>query len=211
VHTPENPFRDHEVEDPHSRQAKHLLLQTLQSLFSSGNVQLDVQLPNAEQIADVALTNPQGGKVVVEYQTQDLSVQQVRARISTYENQGVRCLWLLDIRRLKLAKKGDAVKKATLNKLETALLAVGEPIIYVDAPARQIVWLRPNPSAVELALSGDARIGQVECLLRRYHLSSLRVRDGNWWVDTSLDEDPPAIPALPANLQKRLDRRRKKV
>lgn len=208
VHTPENPFREHEPEDHHSRRAKHLLKQRLQDLFPSGNVQLDAQLPSAEQLADVALVNPRGGKVVVEYQTQDLDTAQVRARAHAYESQGIRCLWLVDIRRLKLTKKGEAVKKATLNKLETALLAAGEPLIYLDAGPRQVVWLRPHPDAVELARLGEGRIGQVECLVRRYPLSGLRLRDAQWQVDTSMDETvaPPA--PLPANLQKKLNNRR---
>ena len=118
VHTPENPFGHHEPEDQHSRRSKHLLKRRLQELFPSGTVQLDAQLPRAGQIAAVALVNPMGGKVVVEYQTQDLSSEQVSARSQAYESEGIRWLWLLDPRRLKLTKKGDFVKKATLNKLE---------------------------------------------------------------------------------------------
>jgi len=208
MHTGENPYAGHEPEDLSVRQGKKLLSEHLQKRFPSGKVRLDVPVPEAGQLADMAFVNPRGGKMVVEYQAQDILGREVRDRAAAYEEQGVRCLWMLDSSRLKLTKSGSLIKKVTLERLETALMAMGEPLIYLDSKSKMVALVRPHKGAVELAKLGEPRIGQVPAIVRRYRLSGLRVREGNWWIDTSYDGQVTLTKPLPESLQKKLASRR---
>lgn len=205
AHTPENPYAGHEPEDTHARQSKQMLAQRVQEMFPEGSVQIDAHLPAINHVADIALVNPMGGKLAIEHQGADLTRVEVAARRDDYQKEGIRCLWVLDSRRLKLTKKGGQIRKAMLGELETSFLALDEPLVYLEAHDHHLTWLRPHPDAVELAKLGEKRLGRVECLLRRYRFAQLRIRDGQWWVDRSLDSPVLQQPgALPVALQKKL-------
>jgi hypothetical protein len=209
-HVGENPYATHEPEDFHVRRGKRLLAEHLQARFPSGTVSIDTFVPEVGQLADIAFVNSKGGKMVVEYQAHDILGREVKERSALYEGQGIRCLWMLDSSRLKLAAggAGGVIKKATLERLETAILGLGEPLLYLDVRTRQVAWVRPHPGAVELARLGEPRIGQVPCLVRRYRLSGLRVREGAWWVDTSCDPRVSMSKSLPPAVANRLEARR---
>jgi hypothetical protein len=209
LHLPPNPFAEHEPEDFSLRRAKRLLAKHLSSLFPSAPLDIDVHMPEIGHLADVVVITPYGGRLAVEVQLADMRAADVDDLVGRYQEHGIRCLWALDARRLKLPKrkKQGVVAKATLEHLETALISRGEPLLFIDIETREVVWLHPNPRARELACLGESRIGRVECLIRRYPLSQLRVRNGAWWAPTIFDQRPPAPPALPANLQRKLDKR----
>lgn len=214
VHRAPNPYAGHEPEDPDMRKAKRLIAARMQAIFPSAPVDLDVHMPEIDHLADVVVVTPFGGRIAVEVQHADITPQQVAGLRDRYESVGVRCLWLLDGRRLRTTKTPAPelqIFKAMLEGVETGLIALNEPVVYLDSTKREIVWVRPSRAVRELAALGDKRVGRVECLVRGYPLAQLRVREGGWWVPTHFDPKPPKPPALPANLIKRLDRLREKA
>ena len=211
MHRAPNPYAGHEPEDREMRQAKRLIAARLRSLFPSAPIELDVHIPEIERLADIVLLTPYGGRIAVEVQAADMRAEDVAELQDLYESIGVRCLWLLDSRRLRTTQTPaptHKILKTMIEPAETGLVRIGEPIIYLDAARREIIWVRPNPLVRELAQLGDPRIGRVESLVRGYPLTQLRVKQGAWCVPTEFDKRPPKPPALPANLVKRLDKLR---
>lgn len=207
IHREDNSLTRHEVEDQIARQGKHILSALLSEMFPNAIVQLDVVFPEIGLLADLVVVNTMGGKLVIEYQRADLSAAEADERQQAYVQQGIECLWLLNARRLKMEKKTTGVKKVTLEKLETSLLANNNPVIYFNPQNKQIVWIHAPEKIVQLALLGEPRIGQVECLVRPYRLTQLRVREGQWWVDHRLEAKLNLPTDIPATLKRKLEER----
>lgn len=219
VHTGENPYRAHEPEDAALRKAKRLLAAHLRRLLprpeehaasQHWQIALDVPLAELGHLTDIVAVSDHGAKLAVELQAADLSVAELKAIRSGLEEEGIRCLWLLDGRRLQMTKSGGEIRKVMLEQLETALLACGEPILYLNLDDHELVRIYAGQELIELAQLSERRIGRAECLVRRYPLSQLRLRSGRWWLDTRYDKPQPPARALPENLAKRLVRLRAK-
>ena len=211
VHRAPNPYAGHEPEDFELRKTKRLAAGRLRQIFPSAPLELDVHMPEIDHLADIVVLTGLGGRIAVEVQKADLAADQAAELRARYEHIGVRCLWLLDGRRLRTTRTPapeQRIVKTMIDTLETSLLAIGEPLMYVDCDGRQITWVRPHPAVRELASLGDKRVGRVESLVRSYPIGQLRVKQGRWWLPTEYHAKPPKPPALPQNLAKRLDRLR---
>jgi hypothetical protein len=149
----------------------------------------------------VALANGLGGRSVVQFQSVDLSAGRVRETVGELQAMGVRCLWLLDRRRLKLTKT-TTPRQATIGELETELLRQGEPLIYLNALTAELTVVRPRPEALALLGHVGGKLGRVQCEVRSYPLSALTLREGHWHVDSSFDGPSPPWGPLPVRLAK---------
>lgn len=207
-HTSNDPLTRHEPETPNLRRLKSLTVSRLKELVPSATIDADVVMEDLGLIGDVALVTGKGGRLVVEVHAADISAREVRKFNDAWTEQAVKCLWILDYSRLRLPKSGGIIKKTTLSGLETGLLSIGQPLIYLDGRDKTITKLTPPPEAVELARLGEPRIGQVECLIRRYRLDQLRLKNGAWWVDTRFDSPAPKPREISARLKKKLEQRR---
>jgi hypothetical protein len=210
THLAPNPFAGHEPEDYTLRRVKHAMARHLQRLFPSAPLDLDVHLPEIGHLADIVVVTPHGGRLAVEVQRADISADEISSLRERYASLAIGCLWVLDPRRGKMTRGKGPIRRVMLDRLETALLAAGEPLVVCDpAATRQVMWIRPHPQARELAALGEEKIGRVDCLVRQYSLSQLRVNEGKWHVPSAkYDPAPPPYPPLPAPVQRKLDRRR---
>lgn len=199
----------HEPEDAERRTAKRQLAAQLERLFPGAVISLDVDLGDPELgFADIAIVRPNGARIAITYRSGEMRARAAGERTERLAAGRIRHLWLLDARRLnKTARRGaeTQVRPVTLKALETSLVAADEPLIYADAGKALAHWVTPPAAALELTRLGLGRIGRLDCLIRRYRFSQLRLREGRWWADTSFDGPPPPAPPLPERLQNKLE------
>ena len=128
------------------------------------------------------VARPGAPALALEIQYADLSAHSWRARHAGYASMRIDDLWLLGHTRLRL--RGES---ASLDSLSSALLAAGQPLIYLNPKPRRITWLEVPPAARFRAQRGE-RLGRTQVSVRRAHLSQLHL-DG---ITPTLELDAPA-------------------
>lgn len=190
----------HEPETPEHYRARHLMLHRLKTLFPSATIAEGA--PLADRAIDCLLVTNRGGRLAVEIECEPMSGEQWRARRDALLKEGIITLWILGSEQLpyKTYKKRPTVSMK-LNDLHCAMLADGEHLWMLDHASGYLVRIIPRPEVMELIGFGMKRINyQVECAIRRYPLSQLRMRAGSAEVLTRFD---PPMPEF-GPLQKRL-------
>lgn len=197
---------EHEPEDPITRISKEIIRRKMAELFPRAAIELDVKLDKPARLADLVAVRDNGGRLIVEHQAADMKKGQMAELVAGYREEGLRALWLLDPRRLKVGKVKNQVATVNIGKLEVDLLREGEPLLYLEPHGRRVMRLLIPAQAREL-LKHDkvTSLGRLPCLMRHYKLDQLRVKAGQWQMVTDYDPPLPAPPALPKRLQKKLE------
>lgn len=199
--------QNHLPEDPIIWTGKKLLLERMRDLFSQAKVERDVF--DGEEFADITIVLDNSGKIVVRFISENLAPKEVLRIHEYWEALGVRCLWIADWRKLNLSKtanKNSTITAATLGKLETALIKIDEPLLYMDIERRNILTLKvPGAAAALVRHDIVPTAGRLKCFLQRYRIGQLRLSDGDWRLETTYDTRPPKVPDLPKRLQDKLE------
>lgn len=197
----------HEPEDLVARLSKEMLHQRLARLFPSAVVEEDVELGKPDRLADIVLVRDNGGRLAIEFQGSDFPKGKLGPLLQGYEQSALRALWILDSRRLKVTSIKGQVATVNVGRLEVDLLRAGEPLLYLEPNRRQILRLLiPGAAQQLLRHESVASLGRLPCLMRRYRLAQLRIREGRWFIDADYDLPLPKPPPLPKRLQRKLEK-----
>lgn len=216
-HRPGSIYKNHDPDDHYSLKAKEILKRHLIMLLpapgtagasQTWKVATNAPVHEARLAADVLAISDRGARLVVEMQQADSTLEDIVSKTEQWAEVGIRALWLLDGRRLDLLSGEKLVRNLTLGKLETAMVCAEIPLIYFYPEQLAVYLVLPVPEAVELAGLGDKRLGRVPCLVRRYPLSQLGLKSGDWFLPTRFNQAPPTPPPLPSAPAKRLHRLR---
>jgi len=197
----------HENEDPPMRFGKHLLLQRMRELFPSAIVDTDISLDHPHRLVDVVAVRDNGGRLAIELQGADMKKGQLEKVVAAYREEAIRCLWLLDWRRAKPGRQKGEIVTLGIGKLEVDMIRVDEPLLYFDIQRKEVVRVLV-PSSLQPLINTEktTSLGRLPCLVRRYTLDQLRIREGSWFVDTTFDRALPSPPDLPKRLQDKLEK-----
>lgn len=215
-HRPGSIYYRHDPDDRRSLALKQLLARHLADILpgpdtpganQAWRVAVNVPIHEARLAADVLAVSDRGARFVVEFQGYDLGRAAVIEKTDQWIAAAIHPLWLLDGRRLR-ALKEKVVQNITLAELETTLLALDMPLIYLLSDQATVVSVVPTPETKDLIKLGDKRLGQTPCLIRRYPLSQLGLKDGSWFLPTRYNDKPPPAPALTKSQANRLRRLR---
>lgn len=196
-------------------------------LFGSARIARSEPFEQLGYIADLAAVSGHGLRLAAEVQEHEITREQFERITAGLEDDGIAVLWLRSPRLLRLTgARGRPTRRMTIGEVETAILAQGRTLMYLapdqaalaPAPGTQartdtapvgeripkLLVVEPHPAAMQLALAGERRVGQVEVALRRYPLSQLRVQRGELCVLTDYDPDPPVFGEPSAAIARKL-------
>lgn len=196
---------EHPPDAPERRVLVLLLRQRLQALFPDSKQSKGLFLEGSW--ADLALVRSNGAKLAVQIigngDDREKKLEEWRDKL---ESQRTEALFLLGAERLakSAVKEESASRGITIKKAETDLLAMGEPLVYIDETGTLRKASVPEQVA-RLAKISEKTIGRVRVPLRVYHLRQMEIREGRWWFDTRWDKDI-AAPPLPRGLKERIEK-----
>ena len=200
----------HEPETPRRMRARSDLRSHLQGIiFPGARVALNAVLEQG--IADIAVVRPNGTRIAIRLLNENIAPEEIFLWDKELRAERIRPMWILDAQRLPpAASRGleAEVRAVSYRGTECALLRLGEPLLHYEPERRLLHLVDPQPELYELIGNGDLSMGRVSSLIRRYRLSSLHVRAGEWWRDRGLFEEelPIPPPEVPERILKRLDR-----
>lgn len=204
------PVPEHDPDTGAHQAARRIIRRRLDELFPSALIDTSVEFESCDYLADIALVSPRGAKLVVEIADAQRSAERYREIVRSLAAEGVASLWISTMSLFVATKRWPStmVAKLNLGHLQTAILADTGVLMFAHPKDLQIWTARPHPQALELARAGEPRLGVVECLVRRYPLSQLRMRGGA--IQLITEYDPPAPPPGPLSktLTDKLNRRR---
>jgi hypothetical protein len=199
----------HEPEDAVRWRNRLHLKRQMKKLFPSAEVGENEYLDEVERWPAVVVVKKDGGILALEYISEPLSSEQLGQIFSAYTSAGIQPLFLFDYRRLAIKGNRGPIVAADIRKLEVGAKRQSLPLYFFDAGDLQIaqVYLPQeiSPLLEDRALSS---FGRLHVALRRFSLSALRVRQGQWSVETVLTDLPPDPPPLPVGLRRRIHQRR---
>jgi hypothetical protein len=189
----------HDPEDMIAISGKKILFKRFLEMFPNATVNQDIF--QGEQLIDYAVIWPNGGKVIINYFTQDNDFLEKDYQL--WADEGVKMFVISDWRRL-LLKSDQEVASVTLGKTETSLIKLNMPLIYFDIEKRNLIKVTvPEIASKLIKLNRVSSLGRLNCLIRRYSLSQFRLINGAivFESDFYLDDPPPA--KLPKRLIKK--------
>lgn len=210
---PDGQIVGHEPETIMRRRGRRLLRERLEELFTTATIDEIVAVSDDVTVDALVLTG-HGGKLAVILRHEPCKLRRHERILHELERQGIALLWLgvaeglarTPIRLTQQDRRAgqEQMWRITLDETETALVAAGRPLWYLQPKQRSLLLVHPHPQAVELVQSGMLlKLGSIECALREYPISQLRVSAGMVAVLDVYDPPLPAFAALPKRLVSR--------
>ena len=212
-HQENNPYPNHQADDRESLASKRLLVRHLMMLLpqhgkniQTWEIRSNVPVLEAGLVAPVLAVSDLGARLVVEIIQDEIALSDILTRTEQWSKSGVRALWLIDGRRAHFNQ--DLVENINLKEAETALVCCELPLLYFVPQQLSVYLVLPIPEAVELAGLGDISLGVTPCLVRRFPLSQLGLRSGDWFLPARFNAPAPLPPPLSLEASSRLKKLR---
>jgi len=198
----------HEPEDRARIEDKNELTRQLERLFPSAAIDENVYLDEANRFADIVVVKRNGGRLAIEYRSNDMRLGELTAVLSRYRQAAIQPLILLDARRLDLRRLGYGINTARIGRFELELVREQLALFYYLSGTSKLVRSEPRllrvhiPSEINpiIASGSNRSLGKIPVAIRGYPFDRLRIQRGAWTVQSDWDPPLPGPPALSAAL-----------
>lgn len=195
----------HPPDEPDRRRMVATIARRLGALFPDGQQQRGMEIEGAW--ADLGLIRANGARLVVRILSlPDASPGELQDWRDTLEKKRTEALFLLDAQRLPTSArtKQSAVRGVQLRRAETDLLAMDEPLLYIE-PAGILRAVAMPEALRELARHDSRVIGKMRAPIRLCRPEQLEIRDGSWFIDPRWMVDTLLPPEITPTLQARIE------